>query len=77
MELVDELAERYDVDGNAIVLAWMLDREYPTVPVVGCSTLEQLEANLAASTVTFTDEERERLDGIENYGFGNWEQRTM
>lgn len=75
MALVEELAERHDVDGNAIVLAWMLEREYPTVPIVGCSTLEQLEANLAASAVTFTDEERTRLDGIENYGFGNWEQR--
>ncbi|ESP89785.1 aldo/keto reductase [Candidatus Halobonum tyrrellensis] len=75
MEVVEELAERHDVDGNAIVLAWMLDREYPTVPIVGCSTPEQLEANLAASAVTFTDAERERLDGIENYGYSNWELR--
>lgn len=76
MKLVEELAERHGVDGNAVVLAWMLERDYPTVPIVGCSTLDQLEANLAASSVTFSDEERRRLDGIESYGYGNWEQRT-
>lgn len=75
MALVEELADRYDVDGNTIVLAWMLERDHPTIPIIGCSTLDQLEANLAAPTVTFTNEERRRLDGIENYGFDNWEQR--
>lgn len=76
MALVEELAERHGVDGNAIVLAWMLGRDQPTVPVVGCSTVEQLDANLASIDVTFTDEERRRLDGIERYGFDHWEQRN-
>lgn len=75
MELVEELAKRHDVNGNAIVLAWMLQRNTPTIPVFGCSTLEQLESNLAACAIEFTDEERRQLDGIEQYKFAEWEQR--
>ncbi|EFW91068.1 aldo/keto reductase [Haladaptatus paucihalophilus DX253] len=76
MALVEELADRHDVSGNTIVLAWMLERDHPTVPIVGCSTLKQLEMNLAASDVIFTDEECRRLNGIENYGFDKWAQRS-
>lgn len=75
MDVVGDLAERKGVDGNAIVLAWMLDREQPTVPVVGVSTLEQLEANLEATEITFTDAERVRLNAIESLGFEQWDLR--
>jgi aryl-alcohol dehydrogenase-like predicted oxidoreductase len=74
--VVDDLADRKGVDGNAIALAWMLDRDRPTVPVVGCSSVAQLEANLAAADVSFTAAERERLDGIESYGFDGWALRS-
>lgn len=75
MEVVQDLAERKGVDGNTVALAWMLDREQPTIPVVGVSTIEQLEANLAASEITFSDDERERLYAIESYGFEQWDLR--
>jgi aryl-alcohol dehydrogenase-like predicted oxidoreductase len=74
--VVDDLADRKGVDGNAIALAWLLDRDRPTVPVVGCSSVAQLEANLAAADVTFDDAERERLDGIESYGLDGWALRS-
>jgi len=64
-----ELAERKGVNGNAVALAWMVGRDQPTVPVVGCSSVEQLDQNLAALDVSFTDEEQRRLDAIERYGF--------
>ncbi|WP_135663506.1 aldo/keto reductase [Halorhabdus rudnickae] len=75
MELVGNLAERKGVGGNALVLAWMLDREGPTIPVVGVSTMKQLEANLEANEISFTDEERKRLNEIESLGFGEWDLR--
>mgnify|MGYP000170992121 CR=1 FL=1 len=75
LRLVEELAERKGVDGNAIALAWMVERDQPTVPVTGVSSVEQLEQNLAALDVSFTDEEQRRLDSIERYGFQSWEQR--
>ena len=75
MEIVEEIAERKGVDGNALVLAWLLDREQPTIPVVGVSTMEQLEANLEATEITFSDAERERLNAIESLGFEEWDLR--
>jgi aryl-alcohol dehydrogenase-like predicted oxidoreductase len=75
MDAVREIAQRKGVDGNAVLFAWLLDRDQPTAPIVGCSTVEQLETNLAALDVTFTDAERERLDAIESYGFENWDLR--
>jgi aryl-alcohol dehydrogenase-like predicted oxidoreductase len=53
----------------------MLDRDQPTVPVIGCSTAEQLDQNLAAADLSFTDAERRRLNGVETYGFDQWDQR--
>jgi aryl-alcohol dehydrogenase-like predicted oxidoreductase len=75
-EAIADVAERTGADGNAVALAWMLDREQPTVPVVGVSSVDQLEANLAATGIEFTDAERERLDAIESYGFAEWAQRA-
>ena len=75
LDVIQDLAEKKGVDGNAVLFAWLLDRDQATVPIVGCSTVEQLETNLAALDVTFTDDERERLDAIESYGFDSWDLR--
>lgn len=68
MDAVEEIADRKGVSGNQVVLAWMTQREPPTVPVVGCSTVGQLQENLAALDIELTDAERERMDGIETLG---------
>ena len=75
MDVVEELAERKGVDGNAVVFAWLLEREQPTAPIIGCSSVEQLETNLEALEVEFTDAERERLNAVESLGFDEWELR--
>lgn len=75
MDLIVDLAAKRDVDGNAIALAWMLAQEQPTVPIIGCSSVEQLEANLEAVDLTLTDREMERLDAIESYGYDGWAKR--
>jgi aryl-alcohol dehydrogenase-like predicted oxidoreductase len=68
MDLVGELAEKYGVGGNQIVLAWMAGRDPPIVPLFGASTPAQLEANLGALEVDLAAADRERLDGIEELG---------
>jgi len=75
MRAVEEIAERKGVNGNTVALAWLLDRDQPTVPVLGVSTVEQLEQNLAAADLEFSAAERRRLNGIESYGFDRWDQR--
>lgn len=68
MDAVADVAERHGVSGNQVVLAWLTQRDPPTVPVVGCSTVEQLEENLAALDVDLDERDFERLDGIETLG---------
>lgn len=75
MRLIEELAERKGVDGNALALAWMLSRDQPTIPIIGCSTVEQLETNLTASVISVTEAELRRLNAIESYGFDAWDVR--
>ncbi len=73
--IVEEIADRRGVNGNTVVLAWMLGRDQPTIPVIGVSTAEQLDQNLAAADLSLSDAERRRLDGVESYGFERWDMR--
>jgi aryl-alcohol dehydrogenase-like predicted oxidoreductase len=75
LRIIEDIAERKGVDGNTVALAWLLDRDQPTIPVLGVSTPEQLDQNLAAADVSFTDAERRRLNGVESYGYDQWDQR--
>ncbi|MER7680517.1 aldo/keto reductase [Streptomyces sp. NPDC096934] len=47
---------------NQVVLAWQLGSELPVIPLVGMSSVAQLEENLAAVDLELTPEQRERLD---------------
>lgn len=73
-DTVSDIAERKGLNGNQVVLAWMLARDQPTVPVIGVSTADQLEQNIAALDVEFTPEERRRLDSIETMGVFPWRE---
>jgi aryl-alcohol dehydrogenase-like predicted oxidoreductase len=75
MRIVEDIAERKGLNGNTVALAWMRSRDQPTVPVIGCSTPEQLAQNLAAVDVSFTEAEQRRLNGVETYGFEQWDER--
>ena len=75
MDRITELAAARDVDGNALLLAWMRSREHPTIPIIGCSTVAQLEANLETVELSLSDHELELLNSIESYGFDGWDKR--
>ncbi|MER6441450.1 aldo/keto reductase [Streptomyces sp. NPDC001185] len=47
---------------NQVVLAWQLGSDLPVIPLVGMSSVAQLEENLAAVELELTPEQRERLD---------------
>ncbi|MEU3249014.1 MULTISPECIES: aldo/keto reductase [unclassified Streptomyces] len=47
---------------NQVVLAWQLGSDLPVIPLVGMSSVAQLEENLAAVDLELTPEQRERLD---------------
>jgi aryl-alcohol dehydrogenase-like predicted oxidoreductase len=47
---------------NQVVLSWLIDADVPCIPLVGCSSLSQLNENLEALDLELTPEQREKLD---------------
>jgi aryl-alcohol dehydrogenase-like predicted oxidoreductase len=49
---------------SQFALAWVMQRDGITSPIIGPRTFEQFEDNLMAMEVKLTDEDRKRLDEI-------------
>ena len=47
---------------NQVVLAWLMGGELPVIPLVGASSVAQLEESLAAVDLELSASQRERLD---------------
>ncbi|MFE0252792.1 aldo/keto reductase [Streptomyces sp. NPDC059010] len=58
-----EVARETGATVNQVVLAWQIGGELPVVPLVGMSSVAQLEENLAAVDLELTPQQRARLDG--------------
>ncbi|SIR30173.1 Predicted oxidoreductase [Haladaptatus litoreus] len=61
LEEVEAVAEEVGTTPAKVSLAWLLNHDAVTAPIVGARTVEQLEENLAATDVSLTDEQFERL----------------
>jgi aryl-alcohol dehydrogenase-like predicted oxidoreductase len=48
---IQAVSRRLGVNGNQLVLAWMLHQELPVFPLIGPRTLEQLRESLAAAEI--------------------------
>ena len=64
LETVEELAKEKDCTPGQLALAWCKDRPAVTSPIIGPRTMEQLEDNLAATEVSFSEQDHERLDRV-------------
>ncbi len=51
-----DIAARHGLDPVHMALAWTVQRPFPTIPIFGASTLEQLDRILAGLEVTLPDE---------------------
>ena len=47
---------------NQVVLAWLIGSEIPMIPLVGASSVAQLDESLAAVDLELTAEQRAKLD---------------
>ena len=61
---VDRIAERMGCESSQVALAWVLQTPGITTPIVGASSAEQWDANIAALGVTLADEDYQRLDAM-------------
>ncbi|MGC4876385.1 aldo/keto reductase [Micromonospora sp. DT43] len=57
-----EVAGQTGATVNQVVLAWLLGGDLPSIPLVGASSVAQLEESLAAVELELTAEQRHRLD---------------
>lgn len=56
-----EIAKETDATVNQVVLAWLIGGEIPVIPLIGASSLAQLDESLAAVDLELTAEQRARL----------------
>ena len=61
-DVLEDVADAHDASRYQIALAWLLARSDVTIPIPGTSSLEHLEANVAAASIDLTDEQLVRLD---------------
>lgn len=59
---LDDVAQQTGATYNQVVLAWMIGGDLPVVPLVGVSSLPQLDEALAAIDLDLTEDQRQRLD---------------
>jgi aryl-alcohol dehydrogenase-like predicted oxidoreductase len=57
-----EVAKEAGATVNQVVLAWLIGAEIPVIPLVGASSVTQLDESLAAVDLELTAEQRTRLD---------------
>jgi aryl-alcohol dehydrogenase-like predicted oxidoreductase len=57
-----EVAKDAGATVNQVVLAWLIGAEVPVIPLVGASSVVQLDENLGAVDLELTAEQRTRLD---------------
>jgi len=61
LRAVDEVAARHDATRNQVVLAWLLGGTPAVTPIVGVSSVAQLDEILDARHLQLTDADRARL----------------
>lgn len=57
-----EVAAQTGATPNQVVLAWMIGGDLPIIPLIGASSVAQLDESLAAVDLKLTSEQREKLD---------------
>lgn len=62
LAVLGEVAAELGATPNQVVLAWLMGGEPPVIPVVGASSVAQLDEILGAVDLRLDDDVRARLD---------------
>ncbi len=62
LEALDQVVEETGATANQVVLAWLIGGELPVVPLIGASSVAQLDESLAAVELQLSAEQRQLLD---------------
>ncbi|RZT59394.1 aryl-alcohol dehydrogenase-like predicted oxidoreductase [Microcella alkaliphila] len=64
LDVLTAVAAEVDASCAQVALAWLVDRPAVTSVILGARTVGQLEANMAAASVTLSADQRARLDTV-------------
>jgi aryl-alcohol dehydrogenase-like predicted oxidoreductase len=59
---LDQVVKETGATANQVVLAWLIGGELPVVPLIGASSVAQLDESLAAVDLELSTEQRQMLD---------------
>lgn len=59
---LQEVAKETDATLNQVVLAWLIGGDVPIIPLIGASSVAQLDESLAAVDLELTPDQRAKLD---------------
>ena len=62
LDALDQVVQQTGATANQVVLAWLMGGELPVVPLVGASSVAQLDESLAAVDLELSAEQRRLLD---------------
>jgi aryl-alcohol dehydrogenase-like predicted oxidoreductase len=62
LKALDQVAAETGATANQVVLAWLIGGELPVVPLIGASSVAQLDESLAAVDLELSAEQRQLLD---------------
>lgn len=64
LDVLHPMAEAKGVSVARLALAWLLQQQAVSTVIIGAKKMEQLEDNLAAAEVQFTEDELQQLDEV-------------
>ena len=62
LEALDQVVKETGATANQVVLAWLIGGEPPIVPLIGASSVAQLDESVAAVDLQLSTEQRQLLD---------------
>jgi hypothetical protein len=65
LEALDQVVRETGATANQVVLAWLIGGELPVVPLIGASSVAQLDESLAAVDLQLSSEQRQLLDAAD------------
>jgi aryl-alcohol dehydrogenase-like predicted oxidoreductase len=76
LSVLRDVVRETGATANQVVLAWLMGGELPVIPLVGASSVAQLDESLAAVDLTLTDDQRGRLDTADPVTAGRASSRS-
>jgi aryl-alcohol dehydrogenase-like predicted oxidoreductase len=64
IDVMQEIARGYEASVARVALAWMLRKKGVTSIIIGAKKEEQLRDNIAATTLSLSEDEMSRLDAV-------------